>query len=1264
MSQARPRSDIQKVFQASSMIPNRLIHLIPDDLAAEVPNHILFSYPRTKDLQDGFVDITAKCFANAINRGCWYLESLLGKAQSFETIGYMGTNDIRYFILMFAAIKARYKMLFVSPRNNLEGHLNVLEGSSCHIFLSSRGTRVGHILESRPMRAGFVPELEELLEDVPVPGYPYTKTFDEAHNDPCLVLHTTGSTGLPKPITWKIGILSTYEAWRTIPHVDGYVPTTEIYQQARRVYTSMPLFHTSGLNSAITWALLLGVTLVYGHPDVVPNSAYTDDMHKYANVDASLGAPSLYEELSQDRESLKRISRLQYIVASGAPLSNAAGNLISQHTRVISNLGSTETACLQRLAPSVEDWAYFYWHPTHSGIEMRKYEDDLYELFLVRDPKLARYQGIFSTFRGIQEWSMSDLYSRHPDPSKPFLYRYKGRRDDVIVLSNGEKLSPALMEATLQSSPLVKGAMIVGRGKFQPAALLDLGQAPPATTAERHALLRSLLPVIAEANQHAPAHGQLDQHHVLFSDPTRPVHYLGQGKIQRHRTYAYYEADIEALYEGAEDGVGGFDVSSKKDGTDAITTSDIVALPPVDFSCHPSIRQWLGALVGEISGVRSLRGSDVFFRHGLDSLHVIRIARELRLRIQRGADTVLLPPSFPAGSYRPNAARLARKDVISPKLVYANPTLDQLAAAVYEITGAAGDLDSGYATEEQAQGGTSTGTSDDGSVMGENDGGASDSEEEDGDAGRVERMQSLLDKYAKTLPGLESRRRHNAQAAASVDTDDRDNSDNSEGGERSVVLLTGSTGSLGSYILDELYNDADVAQIVCLDRSADAAARHACAGPRRGLSPLDDRDRVEFLQADLSKPQLGLADEVYAWLRRSVTHIIHNQWPVNFHWPLSLFEPYVAGVRNLACLAAESDRDAFVLFVSSVSSVGEWKKSSSAPSSALPSAIIAKDGKEDEQHTAVPEAPITDLRAAARMGYGESKLVSECLLDRAATISGVRSACCRVGIVAGPVERRQGLWSKHEYIPSIMVSSPALGVYPSTFPARERVDWIPVDKLSKVLIEILRSASSSPSAPLTSTCYHDSDSDSDSEGEEISPARTLPLRRTQTFHVVHPRATSWAADVAPALATAYAHLSTHPPSAHNVHPVRRFDRNNEGEGVESPRILPVPFETWLCRLRKRADAAEHSGRWADEVAYVPALRLLDFYTSTSASAFAPSAAFTARKGRGASPDCDGDARYLPSKRSEHASPTLRALAPLDGVWLGNWMAQWGMSVSG
>lgn len=82
--------------------------------------------------------------------------------------------------------------------------------------------------------------------------------------------------------------------------------------------------------------------------------------------------------------------------------------------------------------------------------------------------------------------------------------------------------------------------MVVGHGKFEPAALIDLGDSPPEDPSDFQEVLKELEPGINEANKHAPAHGQLDPHHVLFADKDRPLHYLGQGKIQRHQNYQQY----------------------------------------------------------------------------------------------------------------------------------------------------------------------------------------------------------------------------------------------------------------------------------------------------------------------------------------------------------------------------------------------------------------------------------------------------------------------------------------------------------------------------------------------------------------------------------------------------------------------------------------------------------------------------------------------------------------------------------------------------
>ncbi|MBE3049559.1 hypothetical protein IMZ48_45095 [Candidatus Bathyarchaeota archaeon] len=94
MSQASPLPDgIPGIFQPSRASPSRLVHLIPDQLATEVPDHVLFSFAKTPRPEDGFVDVTARAFAAAVNRASWFLEDLLGSAENFETVGYMGPSE-------------------------------------------------------------------------------------------------------------------------------------------------------------------------------------------------------------------------------------------------------------------------------------------------------------------------------------------------------------------------------------------------------------------------------------------------------------------------------------------------------------------------------------------------------------------------------------------------------------------------------------------------------------------------------------------------------------------------------------------------------------------------------------------------------------------------------------------------------------------------------------------------------------------------------------------------------------------------------------------------------------------------------------------------------------------------------------------------------------------------------------------------------------------------------------------------------------------
>lgn len=97
------------------------------------------------------------------------------------------------------------------------------------------------------MRHIVIRTFKEWVASESVAHYPYEKTFEEAAHDPFIVIHTSGSTGLPKPVTLYHGGLATPDAHHMMPRLDGYDPEiiTPQGQGPTRIFTSLPPFHVS-----------------------------------------------------------------------------------------------------------------------------------------------------------------------------------------------------------------------------------------------------------------------------------------------------------------------------------------------------------------------------------------------------------------------------------------------------------------------------------------------------------------------------------------------------------------------------------------------------------------------------------------------------------------------------------------------------------------------------------------------------------------------------------------------------------------------------------------------------------------------------------------------------------------------------------------------------------------------------------------------------------------------------------------------------------
>lgn len=86
-------------------------------------------------------------------------------------------------------------------------------------------------------------------------------------------------------------------------------------------------------------------------------------------------------------------------------------------------------------------------------------------------------------------------------------------------------------------------------------------------------------------------------------------------------------------------------------------------------------------------------------------------------------------------------------------------------------------------------------------------------------------------------------------------------------GQNSVVLITGSTGNLGSHLLSELLSYEAVQRVYCLNRpsSTPGIVRHRSKFEDQALD--DSRlasDKVVFVEGDASQDKFGLDDGLFA----------------------------------------------------------------------------------------------------------------------------------------------------------------------------------------------------------------------------------------------------------------------------------------------------------------------------------------------------------------------------------------------------------------
>lgn len=298
----------------------------------EIPREPIISYP-SSGLK--YVDFTSRqidIFAHRVaQKYRCLIPQRLSSSDPETVVGLLGPSNFEYFISILALTKLGHTVLFLSTRISIAAYASLLE---------TTGAR--HLLVDSSFR-----ETAALVKETCISLQVHDITDAESYNYPILdesidtrlcqhlqaeieskkiswIIHSSGSTGLPKPI------YQTHSA-----ALNNYASNLNL-----RGFITLPLYHAHGISSVFRSIHSKKQIYMYSASLPLTHQNLLNIMQKY-RFDIFYGVPYALKLLGESSEGIEALAKLKVVMFGGSACPDALGDkLVDRGVNLISHYGT------------------------------------------------------------------------------------------------------------------------------------------------------------------------------------------------------------------------------------------------------------------------------------------------------------------------------------------------------------------------------------------------------------------------------------------------------------------------------------------------------------------------------------------------------------------------------------------------------------------------------------------------------------------------------------------------------------------------------------------------------------------------------------------------------------------------------------------------------------------------------------------------------------------------------------------------------------